>query len=158
MLNQAQRVKVFLSHIAETAPPGVCYWRGCSLSARTHCTLCTEAGAHECHFCWSHFADIQLFILDLSKYDLTQHKGDIMTDQTQITEFLVECRVPELLDDTLAALPGMTARVVGRGTPHGIAHVDGYPVVRVFGDPGWFKFAVEQQGYCKIIKQLEKPI
>jgi hypothetical protein len=28
--------------------------------------------------------------------------------------------------------------------------------VRVFGHPGFFKYAMESQGYCKIIRQLEK--
>ncbi len=76
--------------------------------------------------------------------------------RTKATDFLVETGNPERLDDTLQALPMMRAFVVGRGVPGGIAKKDGYPVVRVFGDTGFFKFAVEHQGYCKIIKQLEE--
>jgi hypothetical protein len=79
-----------------------------------------------------------------------------MEDQIKATDFLVETGNPERLDDTLQALPMMHAFVVGRGVPGDIAYREGYPVVRVFGDTGFFKFAVENQGYCKIIKQLEQ--
>lgn len=71
------------------------------------------------------------------------------------TDFLVETKNPERLDDTLQQLP-MNAFVVGRGVPGGILYIDGYPVVRVFGNPGFFKFAVESQGYCKIVRKLER--
>lgn len=79
-----------------------------------------------------------------------------MSSLTQATDFLVQTGNPEMLDDTLAQLPGMYARVIGRTTPGGIQYKEGYPVVRVFGDTGWFRFAMEQQGYCKIIRQLEE--
>ena len=79
-----------------------------------------------------------------------------MSDITQATDFLVETGNAEKLDDTLQALPMMRAFVVGRGVPGGITKKDGYNVVRVFGDTGFFKFAVEHQGYCKIIKQLDE--
>jgi hypothetical protein len=79
-----------------------------------------------------------------------------MDDQIKAIDFLVETGNPERLDDTLQALPMMHAFVVGRGVPGGIVQRDGGYVVRVFGDPGFFKFAVEHQGYCKIIKQLDE--
>jgi hypothetical protein len=72
------------------------------------------------------------------------------------TDFLVETGNPEALDNTLQALPMMRAFVVGRGVPGGIVKHEGYHVVRVFGDTGFFKFACEQQGYCKVIRQLEE--
>jgi hypothetical protein len=77
---------------------------------------------------------------------------------TKATDFLVEVKNPEMLDDTLQQMPMITARVVGRGVPGGIVKHDGYPVVRVFGDTGFFRFAMEQQGYCKVIRQLENTI
>ncbi len=77
-------------------------------------------------------------------------------ENIQVADFLVETGNPEYLDDTLQALPMTRAAVVGRGVPGGIIKRDGGYVVRVFGDPGFFKFACEQQGYCKIIKQLEE--
>lgn len=81
-----------------------------------------------------------------------------MDSQIKATDFLVETGNPERLDDTLQALPMMRASVVGRGVPGGIAIREGYPVVRVLGDTGFFKFAMEQQGYCKIIRQLDETI
>ena len=71
-------------------------------------------------------------------------------------DILVESANPERLDDTLQQLPAMHAFVLGRGVPGGIKLIDGNPVVRVFGNPSFFKFAVEKQGYCKIILELEK--
>lgn len=81
-----------------------------------------------------------------------------MKDITEATDFLVETGNPTYLDDTLQQLPNMHAFVVGRGVPGGFAMREGYNVVRVFGDTSWFKFAVEHQGYCKIIKQLDQTI
>jgi hypothetical protein len=78
-----------------------------------------------------------------------------MSDQVPFTYFLVEAENPERLDDTLQGLPQMRARVVGRGTPSGILYIEGHPVVKVFGDASWFERAVETQGYCKLIKQVE---
>jgi len=76
--------------------------------------------------------------------------------QIPVTDFLVETKNPEMLDDTLQHLPLLTARVLGRGTPGGITVHEGLTVVRVFGDAGFFRFAMEQQGYCKIRKQLDQ--
>lgn len=66
------------------------------------------------------------------------------------TDFLVETSAPDSLDDTLQQLPGHMA-VLGRGMPSGYARKGEYYVVRVFGHPGFFKFAMESQGYCKVI-------
>lgn len=74
---------------------------------------------------------------------------------TEYHDFVVETGNPERLDDTLQQLPMTKALVIGRGMPGGIQLIDGNPVVRVFGDPGFFKFACEQQGYCKIIREIE---
>lgn len=32
--------------------------------------------------------------------------------------------------------------------------VDGCYVMRVFGDPGFIKFAVQRQGYCRIVREI----
>jgi hypothetical protein len=77
-----------------------------------------------------------------------------MADQ-ETTDFLVDTGSPELLDDTLHQIPNMHAVVLGRGTSSGVIIIEGYYVVRVLGDTGWFRFAVEGQGYCKIIRQLD---
>lgn len=68
----------------------------------------------------------------------------------EATDFLVDVGNPKALDETLQALPGVNAFVVG--TPEPIRE-NGHYVVRVFGDPFFFKFAVENQGYCTIIRE-----
>jgi hypothetical protein len=78
-----------------------------------------------------------------------------MDTNVKTTDFLVEIANPEALDDTLQQTPMMTARVVGRGMPGGITYQEGYPVVRVFGDPSWFLFVAQEQGYCNIIRQRD---
>jgi len=77
-------------------------------------------------------------------------------DMTQAIDFLVKTENPERLDDTLQQLPGMHAFVVGRGMPGGCMQRDGCYVVRVFGPTNWFEYAVMQQGYCTIVKKLDK--
>lgn len=76
-------------------------------------------------------------------------------DQVPVTYFLVATEDAEKLDDTLQGLPHMNARVVGRGWPGGIVFIEGHAVVKVFGDTAWFTRAVETQGFCTIVKQVE---
>jgi predicted phage terminase large subunit-like protein len=71
------------------------------------------------------------------------------------TDFVVEVQNAELLDRTLRALPQAHAFVLGGGE-HIVRTPDGYVIVRVHGDPGFFKFAVERQGYCRIVQQLDQ--
>ena len=76
---------------------------------------------------------------------------------TQATDFLVDVGNPKALDETLSALPGTIAQVIGG--PNGpFAERDGHYVVRVFGDTSVFKFACENQGYCKIVQELKELI
>ena len=56
---------------------------------------------------------------------------------------------PEALDKTLMAL-GSCVLV---GAPDYVRR-NGHFVMRVFGDPGYIKFACEQQGYCKILGEV----
>lgn len=70
----------------------------------------------------------------------------------KVTDFLVETANPDALDATLQQ---MGAALVGGGTAMGYARKDGYYVMRVFGDAGFVRFACEQQGYCRIVRELE---
>lgn len=72
---------------------------------------------------------------------------------TQATDFLVETANPEALDRTVQAFGAV---IVGGGMPGGYVKKDGYYVMRVFGNPGYAKFACEHQGYCKIVRQLDE--
>ena len=67
------------------------------------------------------------------------------------TDFLIETSSPERLD---ATIQNWGAALVGGGMPGGYVKKDGYYVMRVFGNPGFIKFAIENQGYGKIIREL----
>lgn len=69
-------------------------------------------------------------------------------------DFLVECLDPKAFDQTIQKLG--TAALVNGGNENNYAKKDGYYVMRVFGDAGFLKFAIENQGYGKVIKQLEE--
>jgi len=72
----------------------------------------------------------------------------------KVTDYLVDVGHPQALDATLKLLPGCTAAaVVGMPEPK---IVDGHYVVRVFGDPGFFLYAMRQQGYCTIVRALDQ--
>jgi len=74
------------------------------------------------------------------------------TPEMKATDYLVDVVHPGALDATLTLLPGCVARVVGMPEPK---VVDGHYVVRVFGNPDFFLFAMGQQGYCKVVRALE---
>lgn len=76
---------------------------------------------------------------------------------TAATDFLVDTGNPAALDETLRALPGVNAFVVG-GPVGPFARDDGHHIVRVFGDSTaaqMFKFMVENQGYCTIVRERD---
>lgn len=71
------------------------------------------------------------------------------------TDFLVEVTGdPAAVDQTLNQIGAV---LVGGGMPGGYVKVDGYFLMRALGNPGFVKFACESQGYCRVVKQLEKP-
>lgn len=77
---------------------------------------------------------------------------DIVSRTRQATDFLVAADInPAGVDKTLNLL-GPAALVQNSA---GYLKVEGCYVMRVFGDPGYIAFAVEHQGYCKIVRQLE---
>lgn len=67
------------------------------------------------------------------------------------TDILVKTGSPELLDQTVQQLG--RAAVVGAPV---YVMVDGCYVVRVFGDPGFVKFAIASQGYGEVVRQLDE--
>lgn len=72
----------------------------------------------------------------------------------EATDFIVECGNPEAFDRTVQSLG--SAVLMDGGTKGQYIKKDGGYVMRVFGDPGYIKFAVEAQGYGKIVRQLEE--
>ena len=66
-------------------------------------------------------------------------------------DILVRTASPEMLDQTVQQLG--PAVVVG-GPDYVMA--DGCYVVRVFGDPGFIKYAITSQGYGEIVRELEE--
>jgi len=72
----------------------------------------------------------------------------------EVNDFLVDIGNPEAFENTLASMvPKVLAQVVGMPEP---IKRDGYYVVRVFGDPAYFLFALERQGYGKVIGKCKE--
>jgi hypothetical protein len=67
-------------------------------------------------------------------------------------DFLVQCNNPKAFDETIMQL-GAASLVMGHGQG-GYMQQDGYFVMRVFNNEGYIKFAVEHQGYGKVIKEI----
>lgn len=68
-------------------------------------------------------------------------------------DILVRTVNPEALDRTVQ---NFGAAVVGGGMPSGYVMVDGCYVVRCFGDPGFIKFAITNQGYGEVVRELDE--
>jgi len=73
-------------------------------------------------------------------------------EQERFTDFLIECKNPEAFDKTI----NQWGAVLFDGGKKGnyVADKDGYYTMRVYGDPGFIKFAITNQGYGKIIKEV----
>lgn len=77
-----------------------------------------------------------------------------MIPTTEFHDFLVDgFNNPIAVDKTLQQL-GAAVLVGGEDN---YLKQDGCYVMRVFGNPGYIKFAVEHQGYCRIVRELAKP-
>lgn len=77
-----------------------------------------------------------------------------MSEQKKATDFLIECGNPEAFDRTINSMGA--AALVENGDKGQYLKKDGYYVMRVFGDAGFLKFAIQNQGYGKIIKELDE--
>lgn len=71
----------------------------------------------------------------------------------EATDFLISCNNPEAFDRTIQT---MGAVLCDGGNKGQYVQKDGYYIMRVYGDAGFLKFAIENQGYGKIIKQLDE--
>lgn len=67
-------------------------------------------------------------------------------------DFLVKVGNPKALDQTLQQMGAVLI-----GGPENFLMHDGAYVVRPLGDPGFVRFAVEHQGYAKIIGDAPDP-
>ena len=72
----------------------------------------------------------------------------------EATDFLVECKNPKAFDQTIQQLGA--AALINSGNEDNYTKKDGYYIMRVFGDAGFLRFAIENQGYGKVIKKLEE--
>jgi hypothetical protein len=70
------------------------------------------------------------------------------------TDFLVECRNPKAFDDTIQQLGKAVLHQNHKGE---YEKKEGYYLMRVIGDSGFLKFAIENQGYGKVIRKFEEP-
>lgn len=68
-------------------------------------------------------------------------------------EFLVKTANPQMLDLTVQQF-GATVEEHEGVAGHYVKEGDGY-VVRCFGDPDYFAFAITTQGYGRILKRRE---
>ena len=67
-------------------------------------------------------------------------------------DILVETGNPDILDKTINHFG---AAVVGGGMPGGYTKIDGAYVVRCFGNVRFVKFAIENQGYGKVVREFD---
>jgi hypothetical protein len=65
--------------------------------------------------------------------------------EAKATDILVRTANPSMLDTTAVVV----------GAPDYV-QVDGCYVVRVFGDPGFIKFAISNQGYGEVVRELDE--
>jgi hypothetical protein len=72
-------------------------------------------------------------------------------NEVKFTDFLVSCGNPEAFDRTIQQLG---AAVLMNDSKGNYPQQDGYYTMRVIGDAGFIKFAIESQGYGKIIREL----
>lgn len=73
-------------------------------------------------------------------------------EQKKFTDFLVECGNPEAFDRTINSMGAVLYDGGNKGNY--IKNEYGHYTMRVYGDAGYIKFAIQHQGYGKIIKEL----
>ena len=72
----------------------------------------------------------------------------------EATDYLVECGNPKAFDKTIQQLG--TAVLINGGAEGDYSKKEGFYIMRVFGDVGFLKFAIENQGYGKVIRELKE--
>ena len=73
----------------------------------------------------------------------------------EITNYLVECSSPEAFDQYIQQL-GAAVLIHGVGVEGNYKKKEGFYIMRVFGNAGFLKSAMENQGYGKVIRELEE--
>ncbi len=68
------------------------------------------------------------------------------------TDFLVECGNPASFDQTINQFGAVLFDGGNKGDYQ--KSPEGYYTMRVYGDAGFIKFAIQNQGYGKIIKEI----
>jgi len=71
---------------------------------------------------------------------------------TDYKDYLVECNNPKAFDETIQQLGKAVLHQNHKGE---YEKHDGYYLMRIIGDSGFVKFAIENQGYGKVIKEAE---
>ena len=75
-----------------------------------------------------------------------------MGKMEDVRDILVETNNPDYLDRSINYFG---AAVVGGGMPGGYVKVNGAYVVRCFGNAGFIKFAIENQGYGTVVREFD---
>jgi len=74
-----------------------------------------------------------------------------MKTMTDYKDYLVECNNPKAFDETIQQIGKAVLHQDHKG---GYEKHDGYYLMRIIGDAGFVKFAIENQGYGRVIKEL----
>lgn len=69
-------------------------------------------------------------------------------------DFLIDTPNPKALDKTLQ---GLGAVLIGGGMPGGYLQHEGHYVCRPLGDAGFIRFAIENQGYGRVVGEAPDP-
>jgi len=70
------------------------------------------------------------------------------------TDFLIQCGNPKVFDKTIQELGA--AVLINNGVQGDYTKKEGFYIMRIFGDAGFLKFAIDNQGYGIIIRELEE--
>lgn len=69
------------------------------------------------------------------------------------TDYLVDCANPEAFDKIINSWGAVLCDGGNKGK---YIQQEGHYIMRIMGNEGFIKFAIENQGYGKIIKKLEQ--
>jgi hypothetical protein len=84
-----------------------------------------------------------------------EQEGRAGMSDKRATDILVRTGDPALLDRSIQQL-GPAVVLQGHPGPVDYVKVDGCYVVSVYGDPGFIKFAITNQGYGEVVRELDE--
>lgn len=70
----------------------------------------------------------------------------------QARDFLIQCGNPKMFDQTINSL-GAAALI--QNDKDSYLQKEGYYVMRVFSNAGFIQFAIKNQGYGKVIREID---